>query len=186
MNTDLLAQGAVDIDLFQLVAQQRGAQGVLPLSALLRFMQDAPVQAEGAMLHWRLTPLAKKPHEPALLQVHIQASPTLQCERCLQPFVYPIDVQTVVQLSATEEEFLADVDPVSGEIDYYAYEKWLVKTPCEPTALIGWLEEELLLALPYVPKHEDCEPPVSTGYVDEAIEPVGVDSPFAILRKLKS
>jgi uncharacterized protein len=46
------------------------------------------------------------------------------------------------------------------------------------TDLLALVEDELLLSLPLVPRHDDCEPPVKAG-VDEEI------SPFAVLRQLR-
>ncbi len=46
------------------------------------------------------------------------------------------------------------------------------------TDLLALVEDELLLSLPLVPRHDDCEPPVEAGD-DEEI------SPFAVLRQLR-
>jgi uncharacterized protein len=46
------------------------------------------------------------------------------------------------------------------------------------TDLLALVEDEVLLAMPLVPRHENCEPPVKAGVDDEI-------SPFAVLRQLR-
>ena len=97
----------------------------------------------------------------------------LLCERCARPFDLPVHADW--QLAAVSS--LAEADRLPED-----YEPLLVGE--ELTRLRDVIEDEVLLALPLVPKHpesEDCKP-VATR--DEGKES-GQDSPFAVLEELK-
>src|SRR5690606_1624551 len=48
-----------------------------------------------------------------LLHVHVQANPVLVCQRCNEPFVYPIDSEVLLQLVKSEADL--DDDTSYGE-----------------------------------------------------------------------
>lgn len=101
---------------------------------------------------------------------------TLVCQRCLQPFVYRMDVapQVMFARSDAEERHLSD----DG-----AREVVLVTAPLVLSELI---EDELLLGLPMIPMHADgvcaAVPAASKGAKDDT---TARPNPFAVLGKLK-
>lgn len=104
----------------------------------------------------------------------IDTTLNLLCERCTQPFDLPVHADW--QLGAVSS--LAEADQLPEE-----YEPLLVGE--ELTRLRDVLEDELLLALPLVPRHpesDNCQP--VTGGSEEQ-EP-GRDSPFAVLKELRN
>lgn len=84
-----------------------------------------------------------------VLAVKLEGSVTLNCQRCLLPFLFDLDSETEILLAATEEE-LALWDDEEGEAVLAA----------APMDLQELLEDELLLTLPYAPRHPEgvCAP----------------------------
>lgn len=76
----------------------------------------------------------------------INAEFAVLCQRCLQPFSYTLEIP--VSLSPVTNEAAAKRLPES-------YEPLFV-TADEPILLANIIEEELLLSLPLVTKHEVC------------------------------
>lgn len=98
----------------------------------------------------------------------VKATLWLQCQRCLEPFPFPVHstIALAVVKGLDEAERLPEVyDPVL--ID---------DKPLRPQLL---LEDELLLALPVVPRHADgmCQPPIDT----QTKPPADERHPFADL-----
>lgn len=115
----------------------------------------------------------------------MSTSVQLDCQRCLD--VVQLDLTTNIHLAILNDEcmidYLADeVDfVVLGENDSSQKGDFLNHAQVDLLALI---EDELLLLLPFAPKHEDCEhqyqPSEEIEYQAEK-----QDSPFAILASLK-
>ncbi|MDE2359980.1 MAG: DUF177 domain-containing protein [Betaproteobacteria bacterium] len=101
--------------------------------------------AEGpARLDWRITGAADAMGRPAL-QVGLSGAVTLNCQRCLADFEWPIEQRTELLLARSEAE-LAALDAESGS------EVVLAGFPIDPLALV---EDELVLALPFAPTHPE-------------------------------
>ena len=79
------------------------------------------------------------------LRIALQGSVTLECQRCLGDFAWPIDLVTDVLLALDDAE-LATLDADSS------LEVVLAQGPLDPLTLV---EDELVLALPYAPRHPD-------------------------------
>lgn len=118
-----------------------------------------------------------------LLHVHVQAAPVVMCQRCMEPFAFPIDSTSTLQLVRSEAQLDDGGDENAGLED---------EDPDAPEKVVGshhfdllaQIEDELILSIPYVPKHEVC--PGAPAKMD-AGEPIGTErpSPFAALGKLK-
>ena len=108
------------------------------------------------------------------LHVAAQATLNLECQRCLQPVAVPLDVSRsfrFVHGEATAAELDAD-----SEDDVLALTRAL--------DLHELVEDELILALPLVPRHEVCTQPLAAPGGDP--EPVEErPNPFAALAALK-
>ena len=74
---------------------------------------------------------------------------------------------------------VGELQPDSGEVVLDEYEKVLANPFLEVLEVV---EDELILALPFLPSHEDCE--AGQRLLDEHAMPAE-KSPFAILEKLK-
>jgi uncharacterized protein len=104
----------------------------------------------------------------SFLELKVQGALVLRCERCLQPLDWPLNLRSVLWLAASEEE--ADAEPVDRD----EYDPVVGSAQFNLDAMI---EDEVLLAIPVVPKHDRC--PSLAAPKDEA------QSPFAVLAQLK-
>jgi uncharacterized protein len=103
------------------------------------------------------------------LKVDIAGKPVLCCQRCLGGVEFPLVISSRLQLMAPGEEW-PDDDLADDSADAIEAEK--------AQAVLSLIEEEVLLALPIAPMHEQCEPPSG-----EAAE--NGPSPFTVLAALK-
>jgi len=143
---------------------------------------DAPVEwvATGAM--HRVS--GSEPH--CLIDLQLRTQVTLECQRCLQPMAVPLEVARRFRFVHGEDE-AARLDEEEAGDD----EDVLALAP--RFDLRGLIEDELLLALPLVPRHETCpalpealRPPAqgASAAPAEAAEPAR-DHPFAALAALR-
>jgi uncharacterized protein len=155
--------------------------GVWPLVDLRRLIDDHPAEAGPLIGDVRWSAKAyQRPvggGEPETwLRLVAEADLWRVCQRCLQPMVVPLKVDRTVRFVA-DEQVAADLD-ADSEDDVLALPRWL--------DLRELVEDELLLALPLVPRHEVCPQPLpmvaeADPVDDEPPEP----HPFAALAALK-
>ena len=80
----------------------------------------------------------------AVAEVSVAAAVTLLCQRCLAPLMWPVNSTGRAALVATA----AQAERVPEELE-------TVLAPEYRISIRDLVEEELLLALPLVPRHED-------------------------------
>ncbi len=109
------------------------------------------------------------------LAIEAETDVTLECQRCLQPMR--------VSLRATRRIFFVDGEDAAAALDAESEDDVLALTPALDLGEL--IEDELLLALPLVPRHEHCPAPLPLALVedDPPIDPA--DNPFAVLAALK-
>jgi uncharacterized protein len=154
--------------------------GDWPLSAMRR-LGDGLFEPAGpeATLAWSaqgsLVPLAAG--EPEFwLHLRASASVPLQCQRCLQPVQQDLAVDRRFRFVRTEEE--------AERLDEVSEDDVLVLGP--RLDLQELLEDELILALPIVPRHEGrCPVPLPLP-VDDLEEEAPAPNPFAALAALRA
>lgn len=115
--------------------------------------------------------------EPELwLQLTARVPVWLTCQRCLRPFELPIEIDRPLRFVRGE----AQAEALDAELDE---DVLALPRALDVRELI---EDELLLALPLVPRHESCPAPLnfSADPVDDAVEPERAN-PFAALQALK-
>ena len=161
-------------------------QGTLPLATLARLAESAvspaDTEAEGTCA-WQAEGLLKQPPGGApevRLRLQARATVWLACQRCLQPAEHALQVDRTLRFVATEEE-AERLDEASEDEDVLALDHAL--------DLLALVEDELILALPIVPRHERCPQPLpykaETEAVADAITSATQPNPFAVLAKLK-
>ena len=112
----------------------------------------------------------------AVAELALAGKATLQCQRCMQPMELPIESTTHVALIFAE----ADAAEVPEEL-----EPVLARSGSISTGEL--VEEELLLALPIVPLHEElrqCAVPPAAPLVSAATAEHVTQRPFAGLAEL--
>jgi uncharacterized protein len=112
--------------------------------------EDTPHRDATAEVAWSIVG-GKSVDGRAALKLALTGSLPLICQRCLQPMNWPLDHDSEVLLARDEGE-LAALDEASEQ------EVLLVVGPVDPHSLV---EDELVLTIPFVPRHDgDCLPPV--------------------------
>jgi uncharacterized protein len=103
-----------------------------------------------------------------MLEISLQGACTLICQRCLGELEYPVDMTSSLLLLPAEK-----LDEVEDDDDVDAIE-------AEPRLdVLALIEEELLLGLPFAPRHHEGEcAPTTNGLQQKA-------NPFAVLAGLK-
>ncbi|MBI5918344.1 MAG: DUF177 domain-containing protein [Nitrosomonadales bacterium] len=105
-----------------------------------------------------------------MLDLMLEGSCQLRCQRCLEVMDFPFMQHTSLRLQEGElDEFAVEED----EIDSIAASRRL--------DVLGLLEEEILLALPFAPKHPEGECKSALEGLNSADQ-----NPFAVLAGLKS
>jgi len=135
-------------DAFRLSRERESLSGTVDAAMLSRLSDrigDAHVPVE-----WRIEGTVDAMGRPALV-VELAGAVTLECQRCLGALEWSIDTRT--------ELLLARDDAEAARLDAESEAEVLVAaTPLETQTLI---EDELVLALPFVARHPDgsCAPP---------------------------
>ncbi|MEN4919834.1 DUF177 domain-containing protein [Achromobacter spanius] len=189
------------IDAFAFARLGKQAQGVIALVRLARAVEGLPEQpaGEAGLVTWsvrgeegKIGLLMGQP----LLRLRVRANPVVICQRCNAPFAYPVDSEVLLQLVKSEDD-LDDGYSVAEQGDGYdedddGEERDSVANLPEKVVgshhfdLLAQIEDELILSIPYVPKHDVC--PGAQAKVSEAPEEepaVKRPSPFAVLEQLK-
>ncbi len=166
------------IDAFAVARAGASLSGELSLSELGRFCQGLPARAEQASnrVQWQVQGEYNAAGQ-AFLSVQAQAVAVLECQRCMSLFEQPLRVSNRLELVRNDKALEGDDAPDAVER--------IVGS--ERFDLLALIEDELILVLPYVPRHDVCPPKegqprqVQAEPVEEAKRP----SPFAVLGKLK-
>ena len=171
-----------EIDPFRLVESRAELQGSVPLKQFKR-LRPLLVDDSGAItivLNFDIDELGVP-----YVSGKIKADLALVCQRCLERYDFPVEQEINLAWIRTEKE--AESLPLR-------FEPYLVET--NPLILNDVIEDELLLAIPQIPMHEESEcaatewisnPSESIGKSDEddADNEQGKENPFSVLASLK-
>ncbi len=135
------------IDPLRLASRGQSLQGEVALSEMSRLsplLQEKPLGQASYSLNFSQDTLGRP-----TVNGRIQANVVLECQRCGQAVEVALDCSPNLMVARSDEQakqLPREFDPlVLGQ---------------EPVTLTGMLEEELLLALPMVPRHAEGECPV--------------------------
>ena len=157
------------VDPWRVSEQKQAFSGAVQLGDLSR-LSPLLSRSEGRAEYQFL--FSRDQHRRPLIEGHVEAQLWQQCQRCLGEMSIDVDSDfrlVVVQGLDEAEQLDAEFDPLlaeEGEI-----------------RLISLVEDELLLSLPVVPLHAECEGIQYDDDVTHAEEPR--DNPFAALKALK-
>lgn len=161
-----MSQKSFVIDLRALAKDGRCIEGEVPVTRFGRLAESVMEPAGTLAFGFQ----GERDAEGRLhVDLWVRGNLILECQRCLEAVQWPCEVENRLLLLRPGEE------PPEDELENDA-EDALEVDPL--TDLLALVEDEVLLALPLVPRHDDCDPPVETGG-DEEI------SPFAVLRQLR-
>jgi uncharacterized protein len=156
----------------------------LPLESLPRLRESltVPVDAMADPVAWRAEGVWSRAPEDlqARARIHLHAHPRvwLTCQRCLQPLLASLDVDRTLCFVDGEDE-AARLDEDRDDEDVLGLSHAL--------DLRELLEDELIMALPLVPRHDTCpqELPWSAVSHTEEADTGAPAHPFASLAILK-
>lgn len=178
------AAGPSTLDVAAFCRGGTGLQGRFSLAELPR-LADSVLRAADAgaepTVEWRVAgSMQRGSRAPWVVDLEVRATLALECQRCLQPTALPLAIERRLRFVEGEDE--------AARLDEEIDEDVLALTPgLELRALV---EDELLLALPLVPRHESCP------QLPEALRPAGAahagdgktggaEHPFAALAALR-
>lgn len=192
IETVLSADEARRVDAYQLASQGRTVQGQVALARLARLVDGMPEQAggEAGQVDWSVRGAIGRGAGKTgviggqpLLHLRVRASLRLECQRCGELFTYPVDAENVLQLVESEEDLDDDLGDMQDEELAASLPDKVVGS--RHFDLLAQVEDELILSVPYVPRHEVC--PGAPARAGEASQEPALErpSPFAVLEQLK-
>lgn len=168
----------LDVRAFARAGAELGGQW--PLSGFARLGASLMAAAEGTVpgeVRWAARGEQRTERGGAAqtwLHLSAQALLPMACQRCLGRTEETLAVERAYRFVADE----ATAQALDGEVEH---EVLVVARELDLHAL---LEDELLLDLPLVPRHEVCPQPL-TGAPEQPAPSASADHPFAALAKLK-
>jgi uncharacterized protein len=146
-------------------------EGRLPVAGLARLVS---VLCDGdGDLKYRLQGSVDDRYKAAL-DLEIEVSVRVICQRCLEQLELPLRIRNRFRLIEAAPEW--SVDAVEANADG---EDEIVATEALDVEVL--IEDEVLLSLPWAPRHQHCE--LATG--KEGGAELGRESPFGVLARLK-
>ncbi len=154
------------------------------LQNMERLQQESQRQMPDVAANWQArAELRAAPNGGDQVWLHVQAqmSMPLACQRCMGPVLVPLAVDQWFRFVDTEDTAMAQDDACDEDL--------LVMAP--QVDLLALVEDELLMAIPLVPMHDECPvaPQISAGAMTQSellhAAPEHKPNPFAALAQLK-
>lgn len=155
-----------------MVSARRSFAGSLPIAGLGR-LREALADTVGNVTY--TLEFGRDMLLEGFVDVHAEAALTLTCQRTLEPFVLPVNVDTRLGLIRDEQQEAAlppDCEPLLVNAD-------------GQLNLADVIEDELLLALPLVPINPEGRLPDALVQTEVEVDADAGDNPFSVLRELK-
>ena len=150
-------------------------QGTTPLHELPRLAGECALTPPTTPVRWQAqgsTRQAAGQPKEIWLELEAEVNLTLECQRCLQAMQEPVRVQRAFRFvhdeataAQLDEELEEDVLVISRQFD-----------------LLALVEDELLMALPFAPRHAACQPAAD---LQDSSADEEQPHPFAVLQQLK-
>lgn len=171
------------LDVERFAAEGARLQGQWPLAAMRRLIEACHPEAApsaGDVVDWQADGERRRPAGSVAqtwLHLVVTARVTLVCQRCLGPVEAPLEVDRWFRF--VDGETQATALDAESEDDVLASTRTL--------DLHELAEDELLLALPLVPRHDVCPVPLhpAVGGADEPTQAESAAHPFAALAGLR-
>jgi uncharacterized protein len=138
------------IDSLEFARSGRSLRARLPVAELHR-LHDSLADALGE-IEFIVTGGSDSRHRP-VLSLDVSGTLRLQCQRCLEALDYPLRLSNTLLLVGAAEAEAGDYDAEELE--------WIVASAALDVAVL--VEDEILLSLPYSPRHEASDCRLATG-----------------------
>lgn len=171
---------ATRLDVKAFAQAQGHIQGQAPLSTFRRLAEDAhPHEGPEPELHWEAEGELREEAGGAgqvWLHVHAQVALPMVCQRCLTVAPIPLEVDRSFRFVA--DEATAELEDDDSDEDVLALSREF--------NLLELIEDELLMEVPVVPRHDVCPDPVKLQSSDTDFEQANTqkENPFAVLRSM--
>jgi uncharacterized protein len=152
------------IDGFEFASAGATQQGVWPLGDFPR-LRDV-LASDAGQVAYEIRGVRDEHGRPSL-RLKVSGTLALRCQRCLEPMAFEVHTDETLVLAATLAEIHAEPASASAPDRVVAGKEM---------ALRELIEDELILAVPYAPRHDRC--------VAVRAEDMKSASPFAGLRGL--
>lgn len=159
------------IDPFRYAEQNLSLDGTLRIADMPRLSLNVVANGDSVAAHLQFGVDEQK---ITYLNGHLQTKLTLQCQRCMEPFIYEIISDFVLGIVSTLDE--ANALPEQ-------YEPALATEGS--LALRELIEDEIILNLPIIPRHEPDECKVKLPLADSGWDQGKGENPFHVLESLK-
>ena len=174
-NNSRIQRLPVEVDPFKLVEQGRQFEGRIPLGDFPR-LQDLLYVDNKKLVEVDLEFTRTETGLP-IIKGQIKAEMQMVCNRCLDSTGLLVDAKPEVVLVSSDEQ---------AERLQEGFDIWLVED--QKLFIQDFIEDELLLAMPLVISHDECEPArelIEALPEDENSEEQQQENPFAALKDLK-
>jgi uncharacterized protein len=158
--------GQAVIDSLEFARTGQTLRGSLPVVVLAR-LQDSLFDSQGTV-HYLLRG-GRDARQRLALEIEVNGTLRLKCQRCLDLLDYPLRIANSLVLASAD-------DPAAGELEDEAGD-WIEPDSALDVATL--VEDEIILALPYSPRHAESR--CSARAADGSTR----GSPFAGLAGLK-
>jgi uncharacterized protein len=164
-------QATARFDALKLAAAGAMLEGEVDPGQLPRLTDRVVPVADAPRIAWRIVGGHDGLGHP-LLKLSLDGKAFMTCQRCLRSFAVPVAQETVLLLARNERELM--------RLDAEEPEVVLAETPLDPATLV---EDELLLSLPFAPRHAAAE---CAAAAPASAVAVAAEKPFAQLAGLKA
>ena len=166
-----------EIDPFRLAQTGLKLDGQIPLAAMPRLTKSL-LNDEG-LVNIKMAFDMDEIGTP-YMRGKFTSSVSVLCERCMESMMLDLDVDCLLAMVSSERK-------VEGLAEQY--DPWILENS-DPVLLSSVVEDELILSLPLVPRHDGaCLPDEAWSAGDDENELIEADkpvSPFAVLSTLKT
>jgi len=166
----------IEIDPFRLAKSGLTLEGELQLNKMKRL--SGYLHDNAGEVHVKMNFDIDKILGTPYMNGEFTTSLSLICERCSEPMQYEVKTETSLAIVNSERK-------VEGLAEQY--EPWVIDSD-DPVILSSIVEDELILAIPLIPKHDHSCLPDEAWFAGDEIETdvEKKESPFAVLAALKS
>lgn len=168
------------LDLKTLAQSGDNIAGSDVLSKYERLSQEARGLAADPAIDWSALGeirRAQTGEDQVWLHVAARVSMPLVCQRCMGPMEVALDINPSFRFVATEEIALAQDEEAEEDVLVFSRE----------FNLAALIEDELLMALPLIPRHETCPTQVKLSAADPDFDQKSLEktNPFSALATLQ-
>jgi uncharacterized protein len=155
------------IDSVEFARSGRCLRGDVAVADMARLRES--LGSHNEVLHYALTGAMSEKGRPQLV-CEVDGVLNLVCQRCMEPFRFPLSTRSVLEL-ASEGEVLPSVEEEDDAVDLIPADA--------ATDVLALIEDEVLLSLPIAPMHDGDACGVAPSFR------AGKINPFEVLSTLK-